>query len=298
MASTSSSQACDIQVWHDSETLVPPARAIPSHRLYLSNLDDLITHKALIKLFIASKPNDTFNYDQFLQEFKQSLSRFLVPFYPFAGRLIETKNGKLEVDCNGLGALVVEAFSDATLEDFGDSLVPKAFCKKLVYDWTGPIIEAPLLAFQITRLKCGGFVIAMSICHVLCDGTGVVHIIRSLVESYLGLPEPSLSPCWARESLKPRPSPLIKFPHYEYASIEDQAGLRSQLVPENLVTKAFCFTPVTIRALKSQVARDVGKRCSSFQALSALIWRLRTKSLNLSPASQIVRLSFSVNIRS
>eukprot|EP00249_Psilotum_nudum_P003139 c16460_g1_i1 orf=656-1585(+) len=155
-----------------------------------------------------------------------------------------------------------------------------------------------IICIQITTLKCGGFVLAMSICHALCDGTGLVHIIRSIVEMYLGLLEPSVPPCWAREALKPRPLPAIKFPHHEYAEIEDRAGLCQLLAPQNLVVKSFCFTPTTIRTLKSQIMREDGKNCTSFQVLSAMIWRFRTKALNLSPSSQLVRLSFSVNIRS
>ncbi|KAK7376777.1 hypothetical protein VNO80_02193 [Phaseolus coccineus] len=55
-----------------------------------------------------------------LDVLKSSLSRVLVDYYPLAGRLRRSSicedDHKLEVDCNGEGAVFAEAFMDATAE--------------------------------------------------------------------------------------------------------------------------------------------------------------------------------------
>eukprot|EP00249_Psilotum_nudum_P027573 c3541_g1_i1 orf=26-514(+) len=134
---------------HVQRSIVRPACSTPPHKLYLSNLDDFITYRLFIKIFFVCKPNDDFDYEQSSQEFKRVLARFLVPFYPLAGRIKETSDGKFEVDCNDLGALVLEGYSDDTLEEVKDPHAAKAFCKRFVYDWRGPITESPLLVFQV-----------------------------------------------------------------------------------------------------------------------------------------------------
>ena len=76
--------------------------------------------------------------------------------------------------------------------------------------------------FQVTRLRCGGFIFAIAWNHTLSDGLGIVQFMNALAEMARGAIRPSVLPVWERESLRPRTNPTVKFPLYEYDQIEDK----------------------------------------------------------------------------
>jgi hypothetical protein len=84
---------------------------------------------------------------------KSSLSRVLVDYYPFAGRFrtsTEDEN-KLVVDCNGEGALFVEASMDITVEELlKSSMMPNSSWKKIIYNMESKnAVDTPLLIIQV-----------------------------------------------------------------------------------------------------------------------------------------------------
>ncbi|KHN43221.1 Benzyl alcohol O-benzoyltransferase [Glycine soja] len=76
------------------------------------------------------------------------------------------------VDCTGEGVMFIEADADVTLYQFGgEALQPPFPCfQELLYNVpeTEEITNTPLLLIQVTRLKCGGFILALMQL-VLCD---------------------------------------------------------------------------------------------------------------------------------
>lgn len=88
--------------------LVKPSEETPRHSLYLSNLDDHMSLRFPIRYMYL------FERRVEVEALKESLSRVLVEYYPLAGRLRACGDGekKLEVECNGEGALFVEGFLD------------------------------------------------------------------------------------------------------------------------------------------------------------------------------------------
>ncbi|RWR85075.1 transferase family protein [Cinnamomum micranthum f. kanehirae] len=124
-----------------------PKSPTPKHFLYLSNLDDQKFLRFSIKYLYLYKKGVC------LETLKSSLSRALVDYYPLAGRLrVSTEGGqKLEVDCNGEGAIFAEAFMDFTAEEFLQiSTRPNRSWRKLLYRVEGQsFLSVPPLVVQL-----------------------------------------------------------------------------------------------------------------------------------------------------
>ncbi|XP_058724753.1 spermidine hydroxycinnamoyl transferase-like [Vicia villosa] len=111
---------------------------------------------------------------------KDSLSRVLVHFYPFAGRLRSKDNTRFELECNAKGVQFIEAESaSSTLPDLGDFSSSDNYCSYLFphIDYTVPIQDRPLLFVQLTNFKCGDISISLLLSHVIVDGQSAVHFI-------------------------------------------------------------------------------------------------------------------------
>eukprot|EP01018_Ginkgo_biloba_P004953 Gb_32655 [translate_table: standard] len=224
----------------------------------------------------------------------QDPAKALVYYYPFAGRLRDAPNGKLMLECTGEGLLFIEADADVSLQEFGDLIRPFPCWDELLYDVPGSatVTNSPILLIQVTHLTCGGFIFALRLNHTVSDAVGLVQFIRGLGEIAKGAAQPSVSPVWDRELLLPRVNNFaIKYPHYEYEDVEDKYG---QMVPmDEMIHHFFFFGPREIASLKQQMG---GAKCATFEVLSACMWRLRTRVLNL-PADQELRLIFLLNAR-
>ncbi|TVU02069.1 hypothetical protein EJB05_52435, partial [Eragrostis curvula] len=139
----------------------------------------------------------------------------LVPYYPLAGRLRELEEGnkKLVVDCTGEGVLFVEADADVRLAEIEAAglLRPPFPCMD------GAVLGSALLLVQVTRLLCGGFVLALRLNHTLCDAAGIAQFLSAVGELARGVPAaPTVAPVWRRELLDARDPPRPSFPHPEY----------------------------------------------------------------------------------
>ncbi|XP_076936008.1 shikimate O-hydroxycinnamoyltransferase-like [Bidens hawaiensis] len=109
-------------------TLVRPSKDT-NNNLWNSSLD-LTAPNLSPPLLYFYRPNGAHNFfDSNIM--KDSLSRVLVTFYPAAGRFKQCHDGRIEIDCQGQGALFVEAECDRMLDDFGD-FAPRIEFVKLV----------------------------------------------------------------------------------------------------------------------------------------------------------------------
>ncbi|KAL6348233.1 hypothetical protein AAG906_005524 [Vitis piasezkii] len=107
---------------------------------------------------------------------------------PCKGRLIEGDNRKLMVDCTGEGVLFIEADADTTPENLGEAIQPMCpYFEELLYD--------------VTRLRCGGFIFALRLNHTMSDPPSLIQFLNTIGEMAQGLYVPSL-PIWQRELLK------------------------------------------------------------------------------------------------
>lgn len=130
-------------------TLVPPAEDTQKGLYYLSNLDQNI---AVIVQTIYCFKDDSKGNEEAAEVIKEALAKVLVHYYPLAGRLTISPEGKLIVDCTGEGAVFVEAEADCEMEEIGDIAKPDPVTLgKLVYNIPGAknILEIPPLVAQV-----------------------------------------------------------------------------------------------------------------------------------------------------
>ncbi|KAL8142430.1 hypothetical protein V2J09_015462 [Rumex salicifolius] len=237
---------------------------------------------------------------------KPALAKLLVEYYPFAGRLRVSPDEKLMVECTAEGAVFLEAEADWRMDEMGDPACPNpTILRKLVYDFTvenpKTILDIPLLMAQVTRFKCGGFVLGLSLNHAMVDGVSGTGFVKAWGELARGLPL-SRPPFLDRNLLQSRNPPRIEFDHPEFQGIsaafhdddDDNDG------DEQLDYKTFLFGPKWLERVKYKAMEDKTlSRCTTFEALSAFVWRARTISLmDTSASSKPTKLVFPVDGRS
>ncbi|KAL4325822.1 hypothetical protein GQ457_11G014550 [Hibiscus cannabinus] len=224
---------------------------------------------------------------------RTALAETLVLYYPLAGRLREGANGKLIVDCNGEGVLFIKADADVTLEQFGDALQPPFSCfDELLFDVPGSqgILNCPLLLIQVTKLKCGGFIFALRLNHVVCDAFGLKQFVSTVAAIARGEATHLVPPVWERHLLDARDPPRVTCTHHEYEEVEASLSL------DNLVQRSFFFGPTEISLLRRLLPLHL-RNCTKFELLTASLWRCRSLAINLHP-HQEVRMLCAVNVRS
>ncbi|KAF2311528.1 hypothetical protein GH714_024583 [Hevea brasiliensis] len=262
-----------LSVKQNEPTLVPPAEETEKGLYFLSNLDQNI---AVIVRTIYCFKSDVKGNEDAVEIIKDALSKILVHCYPLAGRLTISSEGKLIVDCTGEGAVFVEAEANCSITEIGDTTKPDPVTLgKLVYDIPGAqnIFQMPPLVAQVTRFKCGGFVLGLCMNHCMFDGIGAMEFVNSWGETARGLPL-KVPPFLDRSILKARNPPKIEFPHHEFAEIEDVSNT-SKLYEEEMLFRSFCFDPEKLERLKRKAMEDgVLAKCTTFEALSAFCGEL------------------------
>ncbi|CAN6218972.1 unnamed protein product [Urochloa humidicola] len=257
--------------------LVAPAALTPRETKRLSDIDDqdtLRVHVPTVFFYRGGRrcradDNDDDNPAAII---RRALGKALVPYYPLAGRLREIAGRKMVVDCTGEGVLFVEADADVRLANIELS-EPLPCMDQLLFDVEGSsgVLHCPLLLIQVTRLLCGGFVLALRLNHAICDATGIVQFISAVAELARGLPSPTVTPAWSRELLAarspPRPS---SFPHREYDAAPPPTPAAPR-PPGDVVSRTFTFTRADIAAIKASLPPRLRDRTTTFEALAAAI---------------------------
>ncbi|KAG8099714.1 hypothetical protein GUJ93_ZPchr0013g34094 [Zizania palustris] len=280
--------------------LVAPSRATPVEVRPLSDIDDqegLRFYRSGLHFF---RPGNAGGADP-AAVVKKGLADALVHYYPVAGRIREMQpERKLVVECTGEGVVFVEADADVSLSDFGDVLCPPIPCyQEFLCNPDGnsaAVVGRPLLFVQVTRLRCGGFVFGLQICHNIADAAGTVQLLRAIGEMSRGMPAPTVAPVWARELLMARSPPVVTHQHPAYD--ETAAGGNHDVLGrgEPLVQRVFFFGPKEMSAIRELAAVPAGARVSRFDILAAFLWQRRAAALEYG-ADDEVRVMFVVNAR-
>ncbi|KAK2445308.1 omega-hydroxypalmitate O-feruloyl transferase [Trifolium repens] len=276
---------------------VQPKEETEKGLYFLSNLDQNI---AVPMRTIYCFKSETRGNEKAAQVIKDALSKILVPYHPMAGKLIISSEGKLIVDNTGEGAVFVEAEADCGIDEIGDLTKPDPHrLGKLVYNTPGAknILEMPLMTVQVTKFKCGGFTLGLNMIHCMKDGLCAMEFVNAWAETARGL-DLKIQPFLDRTILKSRNPPKIEFQHHEFDQLEDLSNSEKIYEGEKIIHKSFFFNPEKLDSLKKKATEDgVLKKCSTFEALSAFVWRTRTSALKMHPDQQ-TKLLFAVDGRS
>ena len=277
--------------------LIAPAKPTPREVKLLSDIDDQDGLRFQIPVIQFYRHDPSMAGKDPVDVIRKAVAKTLVFYYPFAGRLREGLGRKLMVDCTGEGVLFIEADADVTLKQFGDALQPPFPCwEELLYDVPGSqgVLNTPLLLIQVTRLKCGGFILAVRLNHTMSDAAGLVQFMSALGEIARGRQEPSIPPVWRRELLNARDPPRVTCTHREYEHVPDTKGT---IIPlDHMAHRSFFFGPSEVAAIRSLIPQT-DQRCSNFEVLTACLWRCRTIALQPDKDEE-VRILCIVNARS
>ncbi|KAI9106991.1 hypothetical protein K1719_022519 [Acacia pycnantha] len=294
-----------------SECFIKPP--IPSNDskpiCYLSPWDILMLSSHYIQkglLFLKPSPhNHPLFIDSLLNRLKRSLSLTLLHFYPLTGRLVTTRHPSYSVyvDClNSDGARFIYATLDKAVSDILSpvdvpSVVQSFFDHDRAVNHDGHTL--PLLSVQVTELIDGVF-IGCSMNHCLADGTSYWKFFNAWSEIFRALEfdnsdgdlipisRPPIHNRWFPEGC----GPLISLPfkhHDEFISRLEAPVLREII---------FHFSAESIAKLKAKANRESNTaKISSFQSLSALVWRCITRARS-HPRDQRTSCRLAANNRS
>lgn len=142
-------------------------------------------------------------------------------------------------------------------------------------------------------MKCGGFIFALRLNHVMSDGMGLKEFMSTMGEMARGVAICSIPPIWERHLLDARDPPQVTFTHHEYDEVE---AVVPTTTLDNSVQYPLFFGPVEVSLLRRLLPPHL-RHCTRFELLTACLWRCRTLAINLDPEED-VRMLCIVNARS
>ncbi|XP_057488217.1 brassinosteroid-related acyltransferase 1 [Actinidia eriantha] len=299
-----------------SRTLsVYPKTLHPLHLLTLSNLDrQCPIHMYLVFFYKPSQANKNLSASAVFGQLKAGLEEALSVWYPAAGRLtVGPGDGKLNLWCNNGGAVLVEAEAQVRICELGDLSQYNELFEDLVFK---PLVdegltEMPLVVAQVTRFGCGGYSLGIGTSHSLFDGHAAynfLHAWASLSNIKASQPlnhhHPLHPPVHERGRFletketndscrNSNPTTRVVAIDHLYQLIREAADDRSV---ENYVLRTFHLSGEMIERLKQNVFGEERGRFSSFEVVSAHLWKARTKALGLTK-DRLVCLQFAVDTR-
>ncbi|KAM5565736.1 putative acetyltransferase [Rosa sericea] len=256
-------------------------------------------------LFIKPPEANSANFlETLLAKLKYSLSLALVHFYPLAGRLVTKKEQDphlylVYVDCsNSPGAKFIHASLDMPISDILSPtdvplVVQSLFDHDRAVNHDGHTTS--LLTAQVTELVDGVF-IGLSMNHCLGDGTSYWHFFNTWSELFQAqeknvliseISNPPVLDRWFPEGH----GPIISLP------FTDPSEFIDRFEAPKLRERMFHFSAESLAKLKAKASSECEtSKISSFQALSALLWRTITRA-RLLPSDQETSCRLAANSR-
>ncbi|KAH7365138.1 hypothetical protein KP509_18G010700 [Ceratopteris richardii] len=171
----------------------------------MAGLNTLMSSHVLV---FRPRPEDGDDTRAPVESVRSGLSRVLVPYYPLAGRIVETETG-WEVQCDGQGAVFIvtaavdveevpeEFFLVGNLSEPETVIVPPPARPPSPPPSHG---RSPALIVQLDELGDGGFSLNIKWCKGICDAAGLMHFLNGWAEMAKGKTHISVIPAWGHKS--------------------------------------------------------------------------------------------------
>ncbi|PSS08356.1 Spermidine hydroxycinnamoyl transferase [Actinidia chinensis var. chinensis] len=196
-----------------------------------------------------------------------------------------------------MGALFVEAESEAKIDDFED-FRPTPEIRALIpsVDYNKPIHESPILLVQLTKFSCGGISVGLGISHVLVDGRATGHFISEWARIARGEQIEHI-PFLDRTKLRPEQSWAPSFDQPEFKPPPLLIGHSSNLEERKKET-----TVAMLKLSENQI-QELKKRANStnstftrYEVVAAHVWRCACKARG-HKSEQVTNMKFAVDFR-
>ncbi|KAJ8471667.1 hypothetical protein OPV22_026010 [Ensete ventricosum] len=269
-------------------SVVVPSVVTSKHCIWLSNLDLLFaprSHTPTITLFRRHISDTNFFCVEIL---KAALAKALLHFYPLAGRVAVGEDGRLEIQCTGEGVLFVVARSTCTLDVLSDFTPSEEMRQLFVPSSDGN--DSMCVMVQVTFFECGGVCLGIATHHGVMDGISALHFINTWSDIARGA-EGTVVVSHDRTLLRARTPPTVVFEHFEYQRCNPRRQLSTTMTVKLKLSKD------QLNSLKTSTELGSRRRISTFEAVTAYVWRCACKARQLG-ADQETRLYMPVDVRS
>ncbi|KAF5743517.1 BAHD acyltransferase [Tripterygium wilfordii] len=245
------------------------------------------------------KGHNGIDFDGMVGKLKEGLGVVLEEFNQLAGKLEKDEDGVFKVvyDDDMDGVEVIEASAvdvsvdDLTVEE-GTSDLKDLIPYNKILNLEG--LQRPLLAVQLTKLK-DGLAMGLAFNHAILDGTSTWHFMSSWAQICNGSPTIAEPPFLERTKVRNTRVKLNLSPPTN--PIDGSNSEAKVAVAPPLRERVFKFSDAAITKIKSNVnaslPSDGSKPFSTFQSLSAHIWRHVTQTRELKPEDYTVFTVFA-----
>lgn len=242
------------------------------------------------------------DFGEAVGKLKDGLAAVLEEYYQLAGRLGKDEDGvfKVEYDDDLDGVEVSEAIADGIgVDNLTAEDCPATLKDLFPYNGVRNVegLHRPLLAVQVTKLR-DGLTLGCAFNHAILDGTSTWHFMSAWAHTCSGLHSPPAPPFLdrtkARRTRVKLDLPLR--PADNQAAPNGDADADAKPDPPTR-EKIFKFNEAQIDRMKSMVnanpSSDASKPFSTFQSLSAHVWRAVTRARELKPEEVTVYTVFA-----
>ncbi|KAI4378154.1 hypothetical protein MLD38_015676 [Melastoma candidum] len=231
---------------------------------------------------LVYKVKDDVRFEDTSSKLKEGLELALEEFYQLAGKLGKDEEGVFRVEYDDdlvEGVEVIEAAADGvSVDDLAAEEGTETFREFIPYNGVLNLegLRRPLLSVQLTKLK-DGMAMGCAFNHAVLDGTSTWHFMSSWAHICSGSPSllsspPFLDRTKSRNTRVKLDLSLPSDPKSPNQSSGDEAAAEPRLRE-----RVFRFSESAIDKIKSVAnaapPSDGGKPFSTFQSLSAHIWR-------------------------
>ncbi|MED6185022.1 hypothetical protein PIB30_052994 [Stylosanthes scabra] len=265
--------------------VVTPKEETPKGDFCLTESDQTKRWSHATTIYVYNNNNNV-NVNELVQRMRDSLSHILVHYYPLSGRLSWTEGGRLKMDCNAKGALLLQAESKKTMAEYGDFSPNDDAIKELMpnIDYSQPMEDIPLFLAQVTKFHGDGNAIAIStaISHTMSDGVSAVHFINLWAKLTRGETlDPNELPFLDRNVLTAAGLPASRrFDHPEFKPLPLILGRTDNIEEQKKKTRFTLLKLTAEQVQKLKQKANIGysdeskeRPYSRFEAIGAHIWR-------------------------